>query len=252
MKTGLCSVLNLHLLEIRQYKTSDGFFGSYLPFQRHELFIFEWQWVMHSAWDDIERDTRTIDGIAASIERHGFPKYHIKVGQPGETVGSDTISKIGKQFENLKPNMEMTTVADVAINNIDQGGVSQANQYNMVTVQRVTSAMGVPEEILGLGRGSTEATANVRLQAFYDSISALQQALSRAYNQQVIDEKTGRPGAVRLVFNDVSPIDDKMNMEVALMMVQANGIDPEYFFTRQEIRNKAGFTEPHPDEEVLE
>lgn len=236
-------------IEIRQYKDNNAWGGAFLQFTPDDIVVFEYTWLMHSAYDDIMRDVKVLDGIVSSIERHGFPRYHIQVGQPGINVGKDVTSGIGKQFESLKPNMEMVTVRDVDIHNIDTGGVAQAGNYNNVTVQRVTSALGVPEEILGLGRGSTEATANVRLQAFYDSIGALQRAVARCYNIQVIDKLTGKPGAVKLVFNDVSPIDDKMKMEVAQMMATTNGqIDPEYYFTRKEIRLKAGFEDDHPDE----
>jgi hypothetical protein len=115
--------------------------------------------------------------------------------------------------------------------------------YNNVMVQRVCSAMGVPEEILGLGRGSTEATANVRLQAFYDKISALQKSVAKCYSQQLIDRYTGKPGLVKLVFNDVSPVDETMKADYVLKIVSINPMDPEFIMSRDEMRNYLGFEE---------
>ena len=232
-------------LSFVQYK-DDAMFSKNQKIDPNRLIVFDWVWLMHRAFDDITRDTKAIDGISEAILRHGFPKMHIQVGAEGEHVGENVISAIGQKFRSLKPGMDFTTVRGVDIKNVDQGGVQNAAMYNDVMVQRVCSAMGVPEEILGLGRGSTEATANVRLQAFYDKISTLQKAVSRAYNR-VIDMYTGRPGECKLVFNDVSPVDENMKMDFIQKAAMMNPIDPEFLMSRTEMRDYMGFEADNED-----
>jgi len=230
-----------------QYKDG-GLLSRSQVLQPDEMVVFNWLWLLHRAYDDVMRDAKCIDGISESILRHGFPKYHIKVGQPGEKPGTTALTTISSQFQKLRPNMEFATPRDVDIINVDAGGVPNAMMYNNITVQRVCSALGVPEEILGLGRGSTEATANVRLQAFYDKISALQKALSRAY-QPIIDKYVGREGVAVLHFNDVSPVDELMKIQYIEKAAKLNAIDPEFLLSRTEMRDYLGLETDNEDAE---
>lgn len=179
-----------------------------------------------SAKDDIDRDVKMIDGLVDSIEAHGKPRYHAKVGQPGEDVPQAILDRIAEQLKDLKTNGELVTVQDVAIEVLDSAGISNTKIYSDLTIQRMACALGVPEEALGLGRGSTEATANVRLQGFYNKIGTIQRRLERCYNQQLIDRITKRPGAVKLKFNDISPEDEIRKAEYVAKVLNADAISP--------------------------
>lgn len=201
------------------------------------------------AYDDIMRDAKISAGTANSIERHGFPRYHITVGQSGETVTQSLINEIAKQFENLKPQHEMATPADVRIENIDNQGVANAKLYGDWSTMRLCTALGIPEELLGLGRGSTEATAKVKLQAWYDKISTLQKRFARQFNAQVLDRwagprPEGAPPAAKLIFNDVSPVDETMMADLILKLTQASGsLDQFQIVTPEWCRTRLGISE---------
>ena len=183
--------------------------------------------LIRRAFKDIQIDAAIADATATSIQRHGYPRYHVKLGQPGETIDRKTLIDHGKEFENLKPNMEWTTTQDVSIDNIDKEGVTgQAMTYTNWSVQRLSAALGVPEEMLGLGRGSTEATANVRLEAYMDKIGSIQRRFAQPLNKQVLDVLIGRPGAVWFKFNDVSPADELRKAEFVAKIVGATPVDP--------------------------
>ena len=66
------------------------------------------------------------------------------MGQSGETITQTIIEDIGKQFENLKPQHEMATPADVKIENIDNQGVQNTKLYNEWSTQRVTARSVCP------------------------------------------------------------------------------------------------------------
>jgi hypothetical protein len=192
------------------------------------------------AFKDIQVDAAIADATATSIQRHGYPRYHVKLGQPGEAVSLQALRDHGRQFEDLKPNMEWTTTQDVAIDNIDKEGISQALNYTNWSVQRLSAALGVPEEMLGLGRGSTEATANVRLESFYDKIGSIQFRFAQALNKQVIDQLTGKEGSVWLKFNDVSPEDEMRKAEFLAKIIQATPVDPWSIITPEYAREYLG------------
>lgn len=151
-----------------------------VEFAPEQIFVLDLHLhLIQRAMRDIETDAAVADATAVSIQRHGFPRYHVRLGQPGESIPEQTLREHGRQFESIKPNNEWTTTKDVEILNIDTQGAVNTKLYGDWAVQRVCSALGVPEEMLGLGRNSTEATANVRLQAFYDKIGSIQKRVAR-------------------------------------------------------------------------
>ena len=207
--------------------------------------------IVGRAYDEILRDTKIAEAIAASIERHGFPKYHVKVGEKDKPMPTQAeIKDLQSEFEDLQHLNEFVTTYDVEIAQIDQSGIANIAEYGAWAIQRLCTALGVPEEILGLGRGSTEATANVRLQAFYDKIGTIQKRVARCYNANVVDRITKNPGAVKIVFNDVSPTDEDLKASVLLKLGQTGGIDPFAILDSEEMREYMGF-EPRPPEEIL-
>ena len=175
--------------------------------------------------DDIIRDTEVADSTAKSIKRHGFPRYHIAAGQPGETIPNTVIQAIGTQFEELEADHEWVTQGGVTITNIDSSGVVNTKLYGDWSIQRLCAGMGTPEEMLGLGRGSTEATANVRLQAWYDRVATLQRRFASQWNDQIINRMLkglgAKDGAVKIVFNDPSPSDDLARAQVVVALLGA-------------------------------
>ena len=202
--------------------------------------------LIERAYDDIMRDTAIVTGTAKSIERHGFPRYHITIGQSGETIAQTDIDAIATQFEKLKPQHEMATPFDVKIENIDNQGVQNTKIYGDWAIQRLTSALGVPEEMLGLGRGVL--TGEIRVQAFYDKIGTLQKRFARQWNTQIFDRwalaSGGKSGDAKLIFNDVSPIDEAQTADMIQKLTVASGnLDPFQIVTPEWCRTRLGISE---------
>ncbi len=179
-----------------------------------------------TAKDDIDRDTRTIDGIVNAIEAHGKPRYHARVGEEGEDVDQPVLDRIADQLKDLRTNAELVTCKDTEITVLDAGGVGNTKVYSDLTIQRLACALGTPEEILGLGRGSTEATATVRQKCFEMKIGTIHHKLERCYNSQLIDRLSGVEGAVKLKFNDVSPEDEMKEVDYVTKVLNADPIRP--------------------------
>lgn len=180
------------------------------------------------AYDDIMRDGKCAEASAAAIDRHGFSKWHIKVGQPGETVGDDVLAAISDEFEDIKTDNEITTDADISILPLDAGGLEQMEQYSNVSLMRAAAALGVPEELLGIRRSSTDATAVSRMEFFLRTkISAIQRIVARAYTLSYIDQVVP-PGSVKLIFNDVREGDEYKKSEwISEMLKAIGGSSPE-------------------------
>ena len=182
--------------------------------------------LIHRAYDDIIRDTKTAESSASAIKRHGFRKYHIKVGQEGEKVPQDVLKEIDREFKELNEKNEFVTARDIELNDIDASGLEQLDTYNDISLMRLAAALGVPEEVLGLRRGSTDATATKRIDTFYGKISAMQYTVARCYNINIIDRLTAHPGMVKLVFNEVNPDDETKRAKWITQVMHASKEDP--------------------------
>lgn len=185
------------------------------------------QSVMRRAYDEIMADTTTREGTKAGIERHGFPKWKVLVDPDGKKTLTDTEkTAIENTFKDIDADNEFVLFGPIDIQTIDAGGAAQVKEYNDVMVSRVCAAMGVPEELLGLRQGSTDATAVSRIDAFYKKIETYQRIIETCVNRQIIDKLLGVGGAVRIVFDDVSPKDEKAVAEVISTLTGATPLDP--------------------------
>lgn len=162
--------------------------------------------LIHKAYDEILRDLKIAEATATAIHRHGFKKYHIRVGQEGESIEDSVLTAIHDEFKELDTKNDFVTPHDFEINSIDSGGLEKIDLYNDISIMRMAAALGVPEEILGLRRGSTDATASKRIETFYTKIEAMQKRVARCYTLNVIDQIVP-PGEVKLEFNDANPED---------------------------------------------
>ena len=199
--------------------------------------------LLQRAYDDIMRDARIAEATGVAIEFNGFRRIHARMGQPGEDVPREAIEEVTDELGKLVDGKKrvVATVHDVELSAIDDGALP-ANEYFQWTTDRLCTALGVPEEILGLGRGSTEATATVRRQAWNDKIGAYQRRVARAINLQLNDRITRTPGTVKLVFNDVDPEDESKVADI-VMKLMSNGVDPELIISARMARKRLGYDE---------
>ena len=181
--------------------------------------------LIHRAYDEIIRDTKTAEATATAIYRHGFKKYHIRVGQEGEIVPQEVLKDVDKEFQDLESKNDFVTPYDMEIKNIDEGGLQKIDLYNDISLMRLATALGVPEEILGMRRGSTDATAVTRVDTFFKKISAIQKRVARCYSLNIID-KIVPPGAVKLTFNEVNPENSTKKAEWISTIMKSSRADP--------------------------
>jgi hypothetical protein len=204
--------------------------------------------IYQRAYDDVMRDCDVVESSCTAIHRHGHPKMHIQVGSPDEPSSPEELSRIQKETQALHSKNDFVTDHLTQMHGIDLGGVGNIDTYSNFTLQRMACATGVPEEILGLGRGSTEATANVRLRTFYDKIGSIQQRVSRAYNRQLIDLITGVPGIVWIEFKEVAP--ENMGIKAAWIAQLRAGLDPDAVVPAEWAREQLGIP-PDEREDIL-
>lgn len=182
--------------------------------------------LIQRAYDEAIRDVRLAEGISDAIVRHGTPKWHAKVGSPGEAVPDGIISTIARKLENLRSKNEIVTTQDVSISSLDTAGIPGVDAYATFSTTRLITALGVPGELLGLRQGTTDATAVSRITSFLQKCSTLQHRLARQFSLQVLDQVTGIPGSAKLVFNSIIPDNEMERINMVVTLMKANPLDP--------------------------
>lgn len=167
-----------------------------------------------SAYDDIMRDVKIAEASETAILRHGYPIWQVRVGTSGEMIPDDVLAALETKFEDINNANEIITQYDVEINQLNEGGIDGLSDNSKFSLERACSALGVPQEILGLGStSSTFATANVTMQSFLFVIHRMQKTIEYTYNKEVIDKVTGVPGAVKLKFNSTNMVNQDTSTE---------------------------------------
>ncbi|HPD11380.1 MAG TPA: hypothetical protein PLN56_10365 [Methanoregulaceae archaeon] len=204
--------------------------------------------IWERADDDIQRDCDIIESVTKAIHRHGTPKQQWAVGTPDNPASIAEMKEIEDQIKKINSMTDFVT-SNVDIRMLDTTGISNVDVYSNISLQRVACALGVPEEMLGLGRGSTEATAMVRMKGFLDKIRTIQEVVARTYTRELIDRITGVPGAVWIEFNEVDPEDEAKIAEWIAKL--RTGIDPDAVVPASWARERLGIPPDKEEEDQL-
>ena len=194
--------------------------------------------------DTILRKTISDEGIAAAMDRHGYPKYHIVLKAPPgfetELPSSTEIDNIASDFKNINAKNEIVTTELIEIRPLDVKGIENIQDYFNYFQSSLTCGMLVPQEVLGLGSGSTEATAKVRRLMFEKMVKGFQNKIARTSELCIFKEFVeGDQKVPRLIFEDVVPEDDDITSQVLMRVMPP--MDPFAVLTRDEIREKLGY-----------
>jgi hypothetical protein len=153
------------------------------------------------------------------------------------------LDTVADELEDLNGTNEIVTPHDVEIDALDAGPLGNVAEINHASIDRLLSALGVPGELIGLAWGSTEATAKVKKESFFLRCATIQKQAARAYTLQLIDSISGRPGEVRLVFNDINPEDEKQKAEWIGNLISKTPIDPWAILPQEWVRAQFGIEE---------
>jgi hypothetical protein len=197
------------------------------------------QSVWDRAEDNINQDCDIVESVTKAMHRHGTPKTAWQLGSEENRASDSDIKTFRKEVEEMNAKTDFVVTHDTKPIPMDTAGINNVDVYSNVSLQRTACALGVPEEMAGLGRGSTEATATVRMETFLKRITAIQQVVARTYSRYLIDRITGQPGKVWIEFNSVKP-EDWLKVAEGISKLRS-GVDPDAVIDENEAREKLGF-----------
>lgn len=161
----------------------------------------------------IDRKIKVDYALFNAIIRHGTPKYKIKVGTPEEVPPKVLFDKIKSDFADVSSKDEYVLPGPIDIQTIDGGGVKGVESYyDTFLTQELIGLLAMPEA-LGLGTGSTEATAHVREVLHERMIRAFQHKLQSQTRidlfNPVLESNSKNENTVNIKFKSVTTADEE-------------------------------------------
>jgi hypothetical protein len=203
--------------------------------------------------DTIIRKVRTDEALFNAIQRHGTSKLVAYVGDKDDGIPSEEVMEsIQEKLEDITEINDFVVPWLIKIDTIDEKGVQGVNEYYDLFQNQLIVGLMCPEEALGQGKGSTEATARIKAILYERMIKSFQRKLSNIikkelFNEQLklagyVDKKTDRALNVRIKFNSVTEEDDALRAKWIGNLLRGfpEGLQP---FSINEIRGLMGL--PH-------
>jgi len=136
--------------------------------------------------DTIDRKVATDESLYNAIQRH-TAKYVVTVGseKDGQVPPATVMDDIKKEFEDITSKNEFIVPWFISIDTIDERGVQGVREYYDLFQTQMIVGLMCPEEALGQGKGSTEATARVKAVLYERMIKGFQTDLSIMLEEQL-------------------------------------------------------------------
>ena len=195
--------------------------------------------------DTIYRKVKTDEAIANSIERHGFPKYVLYVGTEDDFPSDDEMDYLQTKFEDISHDNEFILTGNCKLETVDDGGIQGVDEYFGYFQAQLVTGLLCPEEALGLGRGSTEATASTKAILYERMIKAFQLAISHTLEEQVFRQVLDYYGFdedtyVKIDFKSVTDKDEAIKARWMANILRSYSHTKYRPFTINEIREMLG------------
>jgi len=174
-------------------------------------------------------------------------KYLVKVGTEEEFPPPEIFTDIKNELEDITYINEIIVPGLVDVKAIDEKGVAGVEEYSGTFLQQLITGLLCPPEALGMGKGSTEATASVRQMLYERMIRTFQIRIANLLRLEVLNKILAQngfePNLVKIKFNSVTDADEAVKAKWLGDLLR--GYDPrrgeEKPFTIDEVRAMFGY-----------
>lgn len=153
-------------------------------------------------------------GLAEAVYRHGFPQFHVKLGDNDHQPTGDQVTEESEKYKKINSKSEFVTPYYYDIQVLEAPSLKGGDSYLKHFIDQEIAGTGVPKTILmGTGEGSNRASSFIEQQNFFLYIEGVQRnvasTLERCFFTKFlqVDESP-----VMMVFNSLQ---SKTDLELA-------------------------------------
>ncbi len=188
-------------------------------------------------------------GLAEAVYRHGFPQFHVKLGDVDHQPTADQVTEESEKYKRINSKSEFVTPYYYDIKVLEAPSLKGGENYLKYFIDQIVSGTGVPQSILlGSGEGSNRATSFTQQQNFFLYIGGVQMLLAETLQKCLFTKVLGvEESPVSMMFNSLQTKTDLELAEEREIYLQ-NGV-----LTPDEVRQEMGLEpiSPPPTDESI-
>lgn len=190
-------------------------------------------------------------GLAEAVYRHGFPQFHVKLGDNDHQPTGDQVTEESEKYKKINSKSEFVTPYYYDIKVLEAPSLKGGDSYLKHFIDQEIAGTGVPKTILmGTGEGSNRASSFIEQQNFFLYIEGVQRnvaaTLERCFFTKYlqVDESP-----VTMVFNSLQSKTDLELAQEREIYLRHNVLTPD------EVRQEMGLdpiseeTTPKPEDQ---
>lgn len=118
-------------------------------------------------------------GLSEAIYRHGFPQFHVKLGDTDHQPTGEQVTEESEKYKRINSKSEFVTPYYYDIKVLEAPSIKGGESYLKYFIDQIVAGTGVPQTILlGTGENSNRATSFTQQQNFFLYIAGIQQLIS--------------------------------------------------------------------------
>ena len=189
--------------------------------------------------------------LGESIYRHGYPQFHVKIGDEKHQPTTPRIEAEKVTYESFSQKSTFVTPYYHDIKILESGVLREASDYLDYFTDIIVSTTGVPKSVLGIRGKSGWDTNSTEQQNFIINMQSIQERLSEQLEKELWSRLFGE-GLINMVFDPITPDSEetlkaraerhKIYYEIGVLSIQE--IREEMGLERERLPNDDYYTQP--------
>ena len=232
-KTGIPKLETERICHIKLFSMPDGPYG--ISMYKANL-------------EAIQNKMKVDRALTNAIIRHGTSKLVFTVGseKDGKLPPPAVLDAIESEVEDIDEKNEFIVPWNVTVQSIDENGIQGVDKYYDFAQTELIIGMICPEEALGMGKNTTNATSKTKAILYERMIRSFQQRIARTIEKQLFTRVLQSNGFdpeevyVEIKFKNVTSEDDAMEAKWMGNLIRGFRSSTVKPFTINEVRKRFG------------
>ena len=125
-------------------------------------------------------------GLSEAIYRHGFPQFHVKLGDTDHQPTGEQVTEESEKYKRINSKSEFVTPYYYDIKVLEAPSIKGGESYLKYFIDQIVAGTGVPQTILlGTGENSNRATSFTQQQNFFLYIAGVQMLIGETLQNKL-------------------------------------------------------------------
>lgn len=153
-------------------------------------------------------------GLSEAIYRHGFPQFHVKLGDTDHQPTGEQVTEESEKYKRINSKSEFVTPYYYDIKVLEAPSIKGGESYLKYFIDQIVAGTGVPQTILlGTGENSNRATSFTQQQNFFLYIAGVQMLIGETLQNKLFTKLLSADSCP--VYMSFNSLQTKTDLELA-------------------------------------